>query len=668
MLVVTASLLFLNLFPATIERAFILIQNQDWSGAASSLDQAAIEDPQLFQANSFPYLRGRVAEHQTDWERARTEFLKIPADNALRPLAVWHAAMSAARLQDHPAVASLFRELPSSFPDDFKLQLAGVSATDVALTIYSSMAVRDARLERARMVDDKIALWSLLRERKDDDTGLRAAHLLSAVAATPREMLEVADAFTAHRQFDYAQPLYESAAQDSAVAAESRFQIARIYFLRGDFASAGEAYSSIAKDFPGTRWERDSDYQVASCYWRLGDFNHSEKAYLRYITKYGSRGQEEGAIRNLVDVYRVLGENQKALTWIDRALAKRLTVAGRQVFLFTKAKILYAQKRYTAAAQLFRQLALTTIRSAPGGTTKDEARYFEALSLSQSGNAAAAKTIWRRLSLEPHTYYGARAAERLGLKVVTTPSELCQPSLDKALAQARTDLDAIRRPIKSSLEASTDLVTELMFLQLWDEAAFWKERFSSRVDNRASAQLAYAGGRYHRAIAYAEKLARSDSATQRLYYPAGFRQLICAESNKNTIDPLWLHAIIWQESKYNPYARSGASARGLMQFIPETANQVGAAIGLSEFSLEKLYDPAVNIPMGAHYWSSLMNELKSPVMALAAYNGGIDNVRRWKSKWPAGDDEFFVADIGFVETKRYVMAVYGARVAYGSLP
>jgi soluble lytic murein transglycosylase-like protein len=62
-----------------------------------------------------------------------------------------------------------------------------------------------------------------------------------------------------------------------------------------------------------------------------------------------------------------------------------------------------------------------------------------------------------------------------------------------------------------------------------------------------------------------------------------------------------------------------------------------------------------------------MAEFKSPEMALAAYNGGPDNVRRWRDKWPNSDAEFFVSDIGFTETKRYVQLVYGARVAYGRL-
>jgi soluble lytic murein transglycosylase len=107
-----------------------------------------------------------------------------------------------------------------------------------------------------------------------------------------------------------------------------------------------------------------------------------------------------------------------------------------------------------------------------------------------------------------------------------------------------------------------------------------------------------------------------------------------------------------------------------MQFIPETAKTVGEAVGIVEFSLDRLYDPAVSIQMGAHYWASLVGSLNNLEMALAAYNGGVGNVHRWRSKAagiPEGDLELFVADIGFVETKRYVMDVFAARAAYGSL-
>ena len=102
-----------------------------------------------------------------------------------------------------------------------------------------------------------------------------------------------------------------------------------------------------------------------------------------------------------------------------------------------------------------------------------------------------------------------------------------------------------------------------------------------------------------------------------------------------------------------------------MQFIPETAQTVGLTIGIPNLSLDQLYDPIVSIRLGAAYWSSLMQTLKSPEMALAAYNGGPENVQRWLNK--SRDPELFVSDIGFVETKKYVMSVFAARAAYGSL-
>jgi soluble lytic murein transglycosylase-like protein len=83
--------------------------------------------------------------------------------------------------------------------------------------------------------------------------------------------------------------------------------------------------------------------------------------------------------------------------------------------------------------------------------------------------------------------------------------------------------------------------------------------------------------------------------------------------------------------------------------------------------MDRLYDPAVSIQLGARYWASLMTDFNSPELALAAYNGGPDNVRRWKAKTPGDDTELFVADIGFTETKAYVMAVFSARAAYAGV-
>src|SRR5215471_14969159 len=218
-MVMVLTLLLSSQFPSIVERAFNRVEARDWAGATQALDQAEADDSALFGANNLPYLRGRIAENQSDWRRARTEFSRITPPNPLRPLAAWHEAIAAAHVKDYETVTRLLAELPSDFPADMKMQVASLASTEVALKIYGSMNTREARLQRARILDDKPALWALIHERKDDDIALESARLVSPIATTSKEKIEVADTFVAHRQFDYALPLYQEASRDSAVAA-----------------------------------------------------------------------------------------------------------------------------------------------------------------------------------------------------------------------------------------------------------------------------------------------------------------------------------------------------------------------------------------------------------------------------------------------------------------
>jgi soluble lytic murein transglycosylase-like protein/lipopolysaccharide biosynthesis regulator YciM len=656
--------LFSTVFESSIDRAFTANQNSDWTAAASALDQALNDDAQMFQANNFHYLRGRIAENQNDWARAREEFNRIGPQNPLRPLALWHSSRASIRLHDEAAAEQLLADLPKTFPADLKMQIAREAGDSLALKIYEDLPTREGRLERAKQQNDIGALWGLLREAKNDDVALECARLLISRAEAARDLMDVAQAFVFHRQFEQALPLYERASMDHAFEAEARYQTGRTQFQLQNYSDAIETYRSLAQDFEGTQWQKDAEYQIASCFWRIGDYRNSEKAYLEYIRKYGSRGMEEDASRNLVDIYRVLGENQKGLQILDRMLMKRLSPATRQVFLFTKAKILYAENRYAAALALFQQLGQMKLRPAPGAATADEVEYFQALCQSKLGNNAAAERIWQKLARDEFSYYGQRSAEKLGRQAVEHPAPACVSDDLTAAQKIEADLAGFRHPLRGELDFSADPVSELVFLHLWDEAAFWMERSTARIPPQTAAEIAYLGGRYNRSISYADRLGKTES-TLPLLYPAGYRQTICNAAVAQNVDPLWLHAIIWQESKYNPNARSGAAARGLMQFIPETARAIATAIGMPDLTLEKLYDPSVSIQLGARYWSALLDQLKSPEMALAAYNGGIDNVEKWKSK--SSDLDLFVADIGFVETKKYVMSVFAARAAYGSL-
>jgi soluble lytic murein transglycosylase len=343
----------------------------------------------------------------------------------------------------------------------------------------------------------------------------------------------------------------------------------------------------------------------------------------------------------------------------------RVSTTTRQVLLFSKAKILFSQNKFTAAREIFRQLGTMRLANTPGGATNDEVRYFEALSQFKIGNVTAAQTIWKALAKDPLSYFGQKSAERLGgPKVMNTPQDTCTDKGDPALKFAQERFEAVTRPIRTDADPAADAIADLVFMRLWDEAFVWLDR-DRRLDARMAADLAYLAGRYDRAITYADRLSESDKTAWPFLYPAAYRPLICAAAKPYPVDPLWLHSIIWQESKYDANAASAASARGLMQFIPETERAVGEHIGLSDLTPDRLYDPQISIRLGAEYWSELMSEFQQPELALAAYNGGPVNVRRWRDKLPNADVEFFVSDIGFPETKRYVQLIFGARAAYG---
>ncbi|OYU34807.1 MAG: lytic transglycosylase [Novosphingobium sp. PASSN1] len=79
-----------------------------------------------------------------------------------------------------------------------------------------------------------------------------------------------------------------------------------------------------------------------------------------------------------------------------------------------------------------------------------------------------------------------------------------------------------------------------------------------------------------------------------------------------------LDAVIWIESRYNPFALSKAGAAGLGQLMPKTAHALGVA---------NRYDPLTNIEGSAQYLHEMLNQFGTVHLAIAAYNAGPKAVR-----------------------------------------
>jgi soluble lytic murein transglycosylase len=147
---------------------------------------------------------------------------------------------------------------------------------------------------------------------------------------------------------------------------------------------------------------------------------------------------------------------------------------------------------------------------------------------------------------------------------------------------------------------------------------------------------------------------------ERLWYPLSYEQIVRGHADNYHLDPALLAAVIYQESKFKANARSKSGAIGLMQLLPDTAKGIALHTGGTQFRVDDLYNPEINVRYGAWYLRHLMTKYGDEQDALAAYNAGQDNVDRWLR---AGEGIQFSETRAYVERVEELKKIY--RRAYG---
>ena len=136
-------------------------------------------------------------------------------------------------------------------------------------------------------------------------------------------------------------------------------------------------------------------------------------------------------------------------------------------------------------------------------------------------------------------------------------------------------------------------------------------------------------------------------------YPLRYTALICEKADKYALDPAFVAAVACTESGFDPSARSGKGACGLMQLMPKTAEWIADKNGLT-YSSELLFDEEYNMEIACAYIRYLFDRFHRDADVAAAYNAGEGNVRKWLS----------TGKIEFSETADYVKKVAGAKNVY----
>ena len=134
--------------------------------------------------------------------------------------------------------------------------------------------------------------------------------------------------------------------------------------------------------------------------------------------------------------------------------------------------------------------------------------------------------------------------------------------------------------------------------------------------------------------------------------------IIYRAAEKQGLDPRFVHAVIWQESRYKPKALSHAGAQGLMQLMPATARRFGC---------DNANDPEKNVAAGTKYLSWLLKRFKGNVgLALAGYNAGEGAVDKYDGIPPYNETQNYVRKITAQYGKTYhpVLSPAEAKLAF----
>ena len=155
-------------------------------------------------------------------------------------------------------------------------------------------------------------------------------------------------------------------------------------------------------------------------------------------------------------------------------------------------------------------------------------------------------------------------------------------------------------------------------------------------------------------------------AALRTYCKLEYRDWIASYCEAADLDPYFVSAVIFTESKFDSNAKSGAGACGLMQVMPATGAEIAAALG-EDYDPAMLFDPETSIRYGTTYLRMQMDRFdNNPAVVLAAYNAGPHRAEQWIADYGL-DSEDHIAYIPFRETDQYVDRVLLMQKVYRML-
>nr|WP_232476052.1 lytic transglycosylase domain-containing protein [Sphingomonas formosensis] len=408
-----------------------------------------------------------------------------------------------------------------------------------------------------------------------------------------------------------------------------------------------------------TRWLRDSGQGVTARSWL------SQPMTLDQLPFDGEKWLE-----TLLTIARgAAADNQWTYAWGIASQADTAFAPGTDVRLRT----LGERDDYTSLVWLAGMAALQHLgrpadavgmfdryaRAAKSPQTQARGWYWAGRAAQAAGRPIDANGYYAKAAAHGEQFYGQLAAERLG-QPVAPPVEPAQVMISES------DRVAFET---SSIVRAARLLGQMGNWE--DQTAFIRAiaaNADSDADHRLAAELARSIGRPDLGVMIARNAMRDGSSD---YVRSGFPEI----SVPPAMERQWtmIHAISRQESQFDRAAVSHAGARGLMQLMPRTAQEIAGKLGMPYDYNRLTQDTSYNVMLGSAFFANILDQFGgNHVLAVAAYNAGPGNVRKWLAangdpRMPGVDVINWIEAIPISETRNYVQRVLENAVVYDAL-
>ena len=295
------------------------------------------------------------------------------------------------------------------------------------------------------------------------------------------------------------------------------------------------------------------------------------------------------------------------------------------------------------------------VADALAGLTLEEQKeprwqYWQARSLIETGKAVQGQSIYNQLS-EDRSFYGFMAAD-----AINKPYSLT----DKPVFLTGNELETLAG------ETDFKVAQELTILNRQAEAQrqwWFAVKKLSKARLMVAAKLAQQWQWDQVAIITLVKADYWDDLTLR--FPVNYLHQVQSNAYRQDLDPAVVFGLIRQESMLDKNAQSAVGAKGLMQIMPETGQQIARSLGEPWQAENSLFNPDVNIKYGAFYYKQLLNRFDGHfALATAAYNAGPNRVSKWLPATRPVPADVWIETIPFKETRKYVTSVLAYSIIY----